>query len=171
MCHCVAYTYKCMKKWSEVTQSCLTLCNPMNCSLPGFSVHGDSSGKNTREGCQALLQRIILTQGSNFSLLHLLHWQVGSLPLVPSGKPKVYRLFEWYLAHIWGREERKRQQEKERERQQGESEPSRLLPLFWLWVHFHRVLHFQFKTTWVINLLLNKLPQRGTFLTLEKLTQ
>ena len=25
---------------SEVTQSCLTLCNPMDCSLPGFSVHG-----------------------------------------------------------------------------------------------------------------------------------
>ena len=26
--------------WSEVAQSCLTLCNPMNCSLPGSSVHG-----------------------------------------------------------------------------------------------------------------------------------
>ena len=24
----------------SVTQSCLTLCNPMNCSLPGSSVHG-----------------------------------------------------------------------------------------------------------------------------------
>ena len=23
-----------------VTQSCLTLCDPLNCSLPGFSVHG-----------------------------------------------------------------------------------------------------------------------------------
>ena len=28
------------KKWSEVAQSCLTLCDPMDCSLPGFSVHG-----------------------------------------------------------------------------------------------------------------------------------
>ena len=26
--------------WSEVAQSCLTLCDPMNCSLPGSSVHG-----------------------------------------------------------------------------------------------------------------------------------
>ena len=26
--------------WSEVAQSCLTLCDPMDCSLPGFSVHG-----------------------------------------------------------------------------------------------------------------------------------
>ena len=25
---------------SEVAQSCPTLCNPMDCSLPGFSVHG-----------------------------------------------------------------------------------------------------------------------------------
>ena len=25
---------------SEVTQSCLTLCNPMDCSLPGSSLHG-----------------------------------------------------------------------------------------------------------------------------------
>ena len=25
---------------SEVSQSCLTLCNPMDCSLPDFSVHG-----------------------------------------------------------------------------------------------------------------------------------
>ena len=28
------------KKESEVTQSCPTLCNPMDCSLPGSSVHG-----------------------------------------------------------------------------------------------------------------------------------
>ena len=27
-------------------QSCLTLCDPMDCSLPGPSVHGDSPGKN-----------------------------------------------------------------------------------------------------------------------------
>ena len=28
------------KKESEVVQSCPTLCNPMDCSLPGSSVHG-----------------------------------------------------------------------------------------------------------------------------------
>ena len=27
-------------KWSEVAQSCPTLSDPMDCSLPGFSVHG-----------------------------------------------------------------------------------------------------------------------------------
>ena len=103
-------------------QLCPTLYDPLDCSLPGFSVHGGSSGKNTRVGCQALLQRIILIQGLNFCLLHLLHWQVGSLPRAPSGKPNVYRFFKWCLAHIWGREERKRQQEKERERERNERE-------------------------------------------------
>ena len=29
-----------------------------------------------------------LTQGMNLHLLRLLHWQVGSLPLVPTGKPE-----------------------------------------------------------------------------------
>ena len=48
----------------------------------------DSSCKNTGVGCLALLQGIFWTQGSNLHLLHLLHWQAGSLPSVPSGKPK-----------------------------------------------------------------------------------
>ena len=42
----------------------------------------DSPGKNTGVGCPALLQGIFPTQGLNPPLLHLLHWQAGSLPLV-----------------------------------------------------------------------------------------
>ena len=53
-----------------VTKSCLTLCEPMNCSLPGSSVHGNSPGKNTGVGCHAFLQGIFLTQGSNLGLMH-----------------------------------------------------------------------------------------------------
>ena len=53
-----------------VTQSCLTLCDPMDCSPPGSSVHGDSPGKNTGVGCHALLQGIVPTQGSNPGLPH-----------------------------------------------------------------------------------------------------
>ena len=53
-----------------VAQSCLTLCNPMDCSLPGTSVLGDSPGKNTGVGCHALLQEIFPTQKSNPGLLH-----------------------------------------------------------------------------------------------------
>ena len=76
-----AYAVLCL-----VSQSCPTLCNPMDCSLPGSSVHGDSPGKITGVGCHALLQGTFPTQGSNPSLLPLLHWQVGSLPLVPPGE-------------------------------------------------------------------------------------
>ena len=38
-------------------------------------------------GCHALPQGVLPTQGSNLCLLCLLHWQVGSLPIVPPGKP------------------------------------------------------------------------------------
>ena len=51
-----------------VTQSCPTLCSPMDCSLIGSSVHGDSPGKNTGVGCHALLQGIFPTQALNLSL-------------------------------------------------------------------------------------------------------
>ena len=47
----------------------------------------DSPGKNTGAGCHALLQGIFLAQGLNSRLLCLLPWQVGSLPVVPPGKP------------------------------------------------------------------------------------
>ena len=60
-----------------VAQSYLTLCDPMNCSLPGSFVHGDSPGKNAGVGCHALLQEIFallqgifLTQGLNPGVLH-----------------------------------------------------------------------------------------------------
>ena len=75
-------------KWvsAKLLQSCLILCNPMNCSLPGSSVHGDSPGKNTGLGCHGFLRGIFPTQGSNLWLLGLLHWQAGSLTLTPPGK-------------------------------------------------------------------------------------
>ena len=70
-----------------VAQSCLTLCNPTDCRLPGSSVHGESPGKNTGVGCHALLQGIFPTPGSNPRLMSptLL---VDSLPSEPVGKPK-----------------------------------------------------------------------------------
>ena len=36
-------------------QSCLTLCDPVDCSPPGSTLHGDSSGKDIGVGCHALL--------------------------------------------------------------------------------------------------------------------
>ena len=69
-----------------VTQSCPTLCNPMYCSPPGSSVHGDSPGKNTGVGCHALLQGVFPTQGLNPDRSPSL--QVDSLPSEPPGNPK-----------------------------------------------------------------------------------
>ena len=51
------------------TQLCPTLCDPMDCSPPGSSIHGDSPGKNTEVGCHALYQGMFPTQGSNPGLL------------------------------------------------------------------------------------------------------
>ena len=56
-------------KWSEVTQSCLILCDPMDCSQPGSSIHGIFPGKNTAMGSHFLLQ-IFPTQVLNPSLPH-----------------------------------------------------------------------------------------------------
>ncbi|CAI9174389.1 unnamed protein product [Rangifer tarandus platyrhynchus] len=40
-CHCLLQCMK-VKSESEVAQLCLTLRDPMDCSLPGYSVHGIS---------------------------------------------------------------------------------------------------------------------------------
>ena len=53
-----------------IAQLCPTLCNPMDCSLSGSSVHRDSPGKNTRVRCHSLLQGIVPTQEANWGLLN-----------------------------------------------------------------------------------------------------
>ena len=83
VCECVC-TVLCL-----LTQSCLTLCEPMDCSLPGSSVHRDSLGKNTGVGCHALLQGIFPTQGSNPGLPHC-RWILYHLS--HQGSP---RILEW----------------------------------------------------------------------------
>ena len=53
-----------------VIQSCLSLCDPMDYSLSGSSVHGYSPGKDTGVGCHACFQGIFSTQGLNPHLPH-----------------------------------------------------------------------------------------------------
>ena len=55
-------------------------------------VHRGSSGKNSTVGCNALLQRIFPTQGSNLHLLCLLHQLAGSLSLAPPGEEVAYEI-------------------------------------------------------------------------------
>ena len=59
-------------------------------ALQADSSPSESLGKskNTGVGIQSLLQGIFPTQGSHLRLLRLLHWQVGSLPLMPPGQLK-----------------------------------------------------------------------------------
>ena len=73
----------------SVAQSCPTLFSPMDCSLPGSSVHWNSPGRNTGVGCHFQLQGIFRSQGSNLHLLCLLPWQADSLSLTQPGKPYV----------------------------------------------------------------------------------
>ena len=55
------------EKWRLlVTQLCLTLYDPMDCSLCSWN----SPGKNTGVGSHSFPQKILLTQGLNFGLLH-----------------------------------------------------------------------------------------------------
>ena len=72
---------------SEVAQSCPTLCNPMDGSLPGSAIHGIFPGKNTGFGCHFLLQGIFPNQGSNPGLLHCRQMLYR---LSPQGSPRVF---------------------------------------------------------------------------------
>ena len=54
-CHFLLQCMK-VKSVSEVSQSCLTLSDPMDCSLPGSSIHGIFHGKSTGVGCQMLFK-------------------------------------------------------------------------------------------------------------------
>ena len=70
-----------------VAQSCPTLCDPMDCSLPASSIHGDSPSKNTGVSCHALLQGSFPTQGSN--------------PVFCMGKPLGHgELCKWHVPPI-----------------------------------------------------------------------
>ena len=70
-------------QFSSVTHSCPTLCDPMDCSPPGSSVHGILQAR-ILEWVAFPLPGIFLTQGLN---LHLLYWQVDSLQLSHLGSP------------------------------------------------------------------------------------
>ena len=71
---------------AKLLQSCLTLCDPMDCSQPGSAVHGDSLGKNTGVGCHFLLQGDLPDPGIKPESPAL---QADSLPSEPPGKQKI----------------------------------------------------------------------------------
>ena len=74
---------------------CLTLCDPMDSSPTRHHCPWNFPGKKTGAGCHFLLQGIFPPQGSNLCLLHLLHWQVDSLPLQHLGIRNKEIYFYW----------------------------------------------------------------------------
>ena len=70
---------------AKLLKSYLTLCNPMDCSPPASSVHEIFQAR--------ILAWVAISFSRGFSwprdqthVLCLLHWQAGSLPVVPPGK-------------------------------------------------------------------------------------
>ena len=78
-------------KWyaCSVTQLCLTLCDLMDYSPPGFFVHGIILARTLDCIATSFSRGSSLTQGLNAHLLRLLHWQVDSLPLSHLGSLKI----------------------------------------------------------------------------------
>ena len=63
------YTHRCIWLLAQLL-SRLRICEPMDCSPPGSSVHGISQARILEWVAHAFLQGIFLTQGSNSGLLH-----------------------------------------------------------------------------------------------------
>ena len=67
----------------KAAQSCLSLRDPMDCGLPGFSVHGVFQARVLAVGCRFLLQDIVPTRGNEPRSPAL---QADALPSEPPGK-------------------------------------------------------------------------------------
>ena len=83
----------------DVTQSCLTLCDPMDCSPSGSSLHEFLQARNTAVGTYFILQGIFRIQGSNPGLLHYRQTLYLALSQHQSQSLKAVRymiLFIWY---------------------------------------------------------------------------
>ena len=100
-------------------QSCPALCETMDCSPPGSSVHGILQARILEWVATSYSRGSNPTQGSNLHLLCFLRWQEDSLPLAPPGKPTfihsseqcclalhalkldIYVLYYRYLSTAW----------------------------------------------------------------------
>ena len=84
VCVCVCVCVRARARARSVTQSCPTLCDPMDCSLPGSSVYWILPARILEWVAISSSRGIFPTQRPiPHLLLYLLHWHVNSLPLVP----------------------------------------------------------------------------------------
>ena len=94
-CHFLLQCMK-MKSESEVAQSCLTLSDPMDCSLPGFSIHG-------------IFQARVLEWGTiAFSSKRTITGQINSIPYCLCAKAEekqlTQQMFLQPLMGAWGQD-------------------------------------------------------------------
>ena len=95
----ISYIYIHEHVHAKLLQLCPILCKPINCSSPGSAVHWILQA--------AILEWVAISfsRGSfrprdQTCPLRLLHWQAGSLPLAPPGKPiRVHIPFCRFLSH------------------------------------------------------------------------
>ena len=86
--------------YAKSLQLCLTLCDSMDYSPPGSTVRGILQARILEWVAMPSFRGIFLNQGWNLCLLCLLHWQVGSLPLVPPGV-SIAVVLRW-CENCWG---------------------------------------------------------------------
>ena len=79
-----------------VAQSCPTLCNPMDYSPPGSSVHGILQERILE--WVVLLQGIFPTQGLDLHPLRLLHCRLILYQLSHKGQAKNYSAQKWHFS-------------------------------------------------------------------------
>ena len=79
---------------AKLLQLCLTLCDPMEYSPPGSSVHGILQAR-ILESIAMPFSRGSSQPGGRTRISCLLRWQAGSLPLAPPGKMTMVVLKVW----------------------------------------------------------------------------
>ena len=81
------YSFSVCFMCAKSLQWCLTLCNPMDCTLPGFSVHKISQARILEWVAMPFSRGSSPPRDGTHVSLCFLHWQGGSLTLIPPGKP------------------------------------------------------------------------------------
>ena len=72
----------------SVTKSCLALCNPVDCSLPGSSVHRIFQARTLEWVAISSSREASRPRDQTRISCRLLHWQTDSLPLSHLGRPR-----------------------------------------------------------------------------------
>ena len=108
-CHFLLQCMK-LKSQSEVTQSCPTLSNLMDCSLPGSSIHGIFQARVLEWGAIAfskiqsrLLQKLNSIWCERTITVICASWKLFPITKEANGWCDMYKsAFDVYLLHIWG---------------------------------------------------------------------